>query len=129
MQISVAKKAALRLAIRHTLPRVISWLLLLALVLLTFRLYPKPAWVTFAPQSKVMLAADGTLLRFTLAGDQQFRPGPHAKILHRFLSKPCCYRKINGFTGTPLLIRRVCCAVPGPLNAYTQSNLKILIPA
>ena len=73
MQIPSTKKITLQLAIRRTLPRVISWLLLLALVLLVLRFYPKPALMSFAPQSKAVLAADGSLLRLTLASDQQYR--------------------------------------------------------
>lgn len=62
-----------RIRQRDTLLRVSSWLLLLALVLLALRLYPRAELITFAPQSRVILAADGSLLRLTLASDQQYR--------------------------------------------------------
>ncbi|MBI3186404.1 MAG: penicillin-binding protein 1C, partial [Gammaproteobacteria bacterium] len=72
MQLS-ANKLLFRLRQRDTLLRVSSWLLLLALLLLALRLYPKAELITFAPQSRVILAADGSLLRLTLASDQQYR--------------------------------------------------------
>ena len=58
---------------REWLWRGCGWLLFLAILLLAARLYPKPALPTLAPQSKAILAADGSLLRLTLASDQQFR--------------------------------------------------------
>lgn len=45
----------------------------LTLVLLTLRLLPKPALRDFAPTSSAVYAADGALLRLTLARDEQFR--------------------------------------------------------
>nr|WP_328820066.1 penicillin-binding protein 1C [Permianibacter fluminis] len=60
-------------SIRDLIWRASGWLLLLLLVLIALRLYPKPSLASFAPQSKTILAADGSLLRLTLASDQQFR--------------------------------------------------------
>lgn len=47
--------------------------LLLALVLLALRLWPQPPLRDAAPLSRVVLAADGELLRMTLASDGQYR--------------------------------------------------------
>ncbi|NOT14730.1 MAG: penicillin-binding protein 1C [Methylotenera sp.] len=52
------------------------WLILLALVsiiLVALRLYPKPALADLIPHSTAIYAADGTLLRLTLAQDAQYQ--------------------------------------------------------
>ncbi|MDZ4210767.1 MAG: penicillin-binding protein 1C [Methylotenera sp.] len=46
---------------------------LLALVLTVLRLYPKPALADLIPHSTAIYAADGTLLRITLAQDAQYQ--------------------------------------------------------
>ena len=47
--------------------------LLLALTLIGLRLYPKPALADLIPHSTAIYAADGTLLRLTLASDNQYQ--------------------------------------------------------
>ena len=47
--------------------------LLLALTLIGLRLYPKPALADLIPHSTAIYAADGTLLRLTLASDSQYQ--------------------------------------------------------
>jgi len=48
-------------------------LLLLGLVLVGIRLYPKPTLADSIPHSTAIYAADGTLLRLTLASDAQYQ--------------------------------------------------------
>lgn len=48
-------------------------LLILGLVLISLRLYPKPALSSLIPHSTAIYAADGTLLRLTLASDAQYQ--------------------------------------------------------
>ncbi len=47
--------------------------LLLVFTLTGLRLYPKPALADLIPQSSAIYAADGTLLRLTLASDSQYQ--------------------------------------------------------
>jgi len=46
--------------------------LLLALTLIGLRLYPKPALADLIPHSTAIYAANGSLLRLTLASDSQY---------------------------------------------------------
>ena len=48
-------------------------LLLLAIACILLRLLPKPALSSYFPSSRILSAANGELLRLTLASDQQFR--------------------------------------------------------
>jgi penicillin-binding protein 1C len=53
-----------------------TWLVaicLLSLVLIGLRLYPKPALADLIPHSTAIYAADGSLLRLTLASDSQYQ--------------------------------------------------------
>ena len=47
--------------------------LLLALTLIGLRLYPKPALADLIPHSTAIYAANGSLLRLTLASDSQYQ--------------------------------------------------------
>lgn len=52
----------------------LRWVTILALTALaTFRLWPHPPLSAFAPSSTAVLASDNTLLRLTLAQDEQYR--------------------------------------------------------
>jgi penicillin-binding protein 1C len=48
-------------------------LLVLGLLLVALRLYPKPALAEMIPHSTAIYAEDGTLLRLTLASDAQYQ--------------------------------------------------------
>ena len=58
------------------------WVVLIGLILIGLRLYPKPALAELIPHSTAIYAADGTLLRLTLASDNQFQLWVPLKAVH-----------------------------------------------
>ena len=49
------------------------WLVIIGLVLIGLRLWPKPILVNLIPHSTAIYASDGSLLRLTLASDSQYQ--------------------------------------------------------
>ncbi len=59
---------------RHRITKMVAiGFVLLSFVLIGLQLYPKPALADLIPQSSAIYAADGTLLRLTLASDSQYQ--------------------------------------------------------
>jgi penicillin-binding protein 1C len=59
--------------LRPFLARWLPLLVILFLILLTIRFWPRPPLSAYAPSSTAVLAADQSLLRLTLAEDEQYR--------------------------------------------------------
>ena len=65
-----------------TLKASLIWFALIGLVLIGLRLWPKPILVNLIPHSTAIYAADGSLLRLTLASDSQYQLWVPLKEVH-----------------------------------------------